>query len=68
MVYKIHDIMLEDRSEKAKKVNVSNEHIFNILHKHLSMKYCDLLTLYKKQTHVTLRVRMVVEQKRLSLA
>ena len=42
MTNKIHDTMLEDHHVKmckiSKKVSISNEHVLNIFHKHLSMK------------------------------
>ena len=42
LVNKIHDIMLENHclkmNEIAKKINISNEHVLNILHEHLGMK------------------------------
>lgn len=64
MINKIHDIVLEDRrvkiSEIAKKVNISNERVFNILHEHLGMKKLSarwvprLLTVDQKRTRVTI--------------
>ena len=64
MVNKIHHTMLEDwhvkAPEIAKKVNISNEHAFSILHEHLSIKKLlarlvpRWLTTDEKQTHVTI--------------
>lgn len=61
MVTKIHDIVLEDYHVKVCKIvmiNISNENIFNILHKHLGMKkllakwVLQLLTVDPKQNYI----------------
>ena len=74
MVTKIHDIVLEDRREKvreiAKKVSISNECVFNILHEHLGMKKLSarwvprLLTVDQKRNRVTISKKCLDKFKR----
>lgn len=74
MVTKIHDIVLEDRRVKvreiAKKVSISNERVFNILHEHLGMKKLSarwvprLLTVDQKRNRVTISKKCLDKFKR----